>query len=95
MRGNEIMNKKIGIIGSGIVGQTLANGFIKHGYPVMIGTNTANKYAELKEKTNGKANIGSFSDTARFGDIVVIAAKVYGTRSGSSKKGHVRQPTCS
>jgi hypothetical protein len=35
-----IMSKHIGIIGSGVVGQTLANGFIKHGYEVMIGTNS-------------------------------------------------------
>ena len=28
------MAKKIGVIGSGIVGQVLANGFAKHGYSV-------------------------------------------------------------
>jgi predicted dinucleotide-binding enzyme len=66
---------KIGIIGSGIVGKTLANGFIKHGYDVMIGTNDANKHAELKEKTNEKAAIGTFETTAKFGDIVVLAVK--------------------
>ncbi|MDP2209919.1 MAG: NAD(P)-binding domain-containing protein [Bacteroidota bacterium] len=70
-----MMSKKIGIIGSGIVGQTLANGFIKHGYEVMIGTNTASKHAELKEKTGGKARVGSFEASAKFGDIVVLAAK--------------------
>jgi predicted dinucleotide-binding enzyme len=41
----------------------------------MIGTNTASKQAELKEKTGGKASIGSFEATAKFGDIVVLAAK--------------------
>ena len=50
------MKKKIGIIGSGIVGQTLANGFLKHGYEVMIGTNTPAKREELQAKTNGKAD---------------------------------------
>jgi 8-hydroxy-5-deazaflavin:NADPH oxidoreductase len=69
------MGKKIGIIGSGMVGQTLANGFIKHGYEVMIGTNNQSKHAELKEKTSGKAKIGSFDETARFGEIVVLAVK--------------------
>lgn len=69
------MSKKIGIIGSGIVGQTLANGFIKHGYDVMIGTNTAGKRDELRSKTNGKTKIGTFEETARFGEIVVLAAK--------------------
>jgi predicted dinucleotide-binding enzyme len=69
------MSKKIGIIGSGIVGQTLANGFVKHGYEVMIATNTASKREELKTKTKGRAKIGSFEDAARFGEIVVLATK--------------------
>ncbi|HEY5620006.1 MAG TPA: NAD(P)-binding domain-containing protein [Vicinamibacterales bacterium] len=69
------MDKKVGIVGSGIVGQTLANGFVKHGYDVMIGTNTAGKREELKSRTNGKAKVGSFEDAARFGQIVVLATK--------------------
>lgn len=69
------MSKKIGILGSGPVGQTLANGFIKHGYDVMIGTNTVSKRDELKSKINGKAKVGSFEETARFGEIVVLATK--------------------
>jgi predicted dinucleotide-binding enzyme len=69
------MSKKIGIVGSGIVGYTLANGFVKHGYDVMIATNTPSKREELRSKTNGKAKIGSFEDAATFGDIVVLATK--------------------
>jgi predicted dinucleotide-binding enzyme len=69
------MNTKVGIIGSGAVGQALANGFIKYGYDVMIGTNTSSKHAELKSKTGNKANIASFAETARFGDIIVLAVK--------------------
>jgi predicted dinucleotide-binding enzyme len=69
------MIKKIGIVGSGIVGQTLANGFVKHGYDVMVGTNTPGKRAELKSKTNEKASVGSFEDAAKFGEVVVLAAK--------------------
>jgi 8-hydroxy-5-deazaflavin:NADPH oxidoreductase len=69
------MRKKIGIIGSGIVGQTLANGFVKHGYEVMIATNTPSKREELKSKTKGNAKVGSFEDAAIFGEIVVLATK--------------------
>ena len=69
------MSTKIGIVGSGIVGQTLATGFGKHGYEVTIGTNTPGKREELKSKTNGKAIVGSFEDAAVFGDIVVLATK--------------------
>ncbi len=69
------MKKKIGILGSGIVGQTLANGFIKHGYEVMMGSGNPDKYKELKEKTNGKAAAGSFAETAEYADIIVLAVK--------------------
>ena len=50
---------KIGILGSGDVGKTLAAGFIKHGHPVMIGTRTPDKLAEWKQK-NPRGQIGSF-----------------------------------
>jgi predicted dinucleotide-binding enzyme len=69
------MTTRVGIIGSGIVGQTLANGFLRHGYEVLIGTQTRSKHAELRAKTSGKAQVGTFSDAARFGDIVVLAVK--------------------
>jgi hypothetical protein len=69
------MSKKIGIVGSGIVGQTLANGFVRHGYDVMIATNTASRREELRSKTNGRSMIGSFEDAAKFGDVVVLATK--------------------
>jgi predicted dinucleotide-binding enzyme len=69
------MGKKIGVIGSGVVGQVLANGFAKHGYQTMIGTNNPAKHAELSQKTGGKVTIGSFQATAAFGEILVLAAK--------------------
>ena len=69
------MAKKIGVIGSGMVGVTLANGFVKHGYDVTIGSNDSTKRDALKSKTNGKANVGSFEETAKFGDTVVLAVK--------------------
>src|SRR4051812_40232883 len=69
------MSKSIGVIGSGTVGQTLANGFIKHGYTVTIGTNDATKHDDLKARTQGKAAVATFEDTARFGEIIVLATK--------------------
>ena len=69
------MSTRVGIVGSGIVGQTLANGFVTHGYDVTIGTNTPGKREELKAKTKGNAKIGSFEDAAKFGQIVVVATK--------------------
>jgi predicted dinucleotide-binding enzyme len=69
------MGKKIGIVGSGIVGQTLAKGFIAHGHDVVVGTNTASKQAELRTRIGPNGGVGSFEDAARFGDVVVLAVK--------------------
>lgn len=67
--------RKIGIIGSGIVGQTLANGFIKHKYEVMIGTRDPSKLQEWKVKIKDKGEIGNFEEAAEFGEIIVLAVK--------------------
>lgn len=65
---------KIGILGSGVVGQVLAGGFLKEGNDVMLGTRNVSKEEVLKwQKENPKARLGSFQDTARFGEIIVLA----------------------
>jgi predicted dinucleotide-binding enzyme len=67
--------KKIGIIGSGIVGQTLANGFIKHGYEVLIGTRDTSKLSDWKKQAGTGGKTGSFADAAAFGDLIVLTVK--------------------
>ena len=65
---------KIGIIGSGLVAQTLGGGFLKHGHAVMLGTRETAKLADwVRQNPNGRT--GSFAETARFGEIVVLAVK--------------------
>ncbi len=66
--------KKIGIIGSGAVAKILATGFIKHGYSVMLGTRDTTKLVEWSQK-NPTGKVGSFSDAAAFGEIIVLAVK--------------------
>jgi len=67
--------KKIGIIGSGIVAQTLGGGFLKYGYQVMLGTSDKSKLAEWQKGGGAKATVGSFAETAKFGEIIVLAVK--------------------
>jgi len=67
--------KKIGIIGSGQVGKTLAGGFLKYNYPVMIGTRSKEKQEILKGEIGGHIKVGDFSETASFGEIIVLAVK--------------------
>jgi predicted dinucleotide-binding enzyme len=66
---------KIGILGSGSVGQVLADGFIKYGFEVKIGTRDVYKLAEWKEKSGSRGSTGSFAEAARFGEIIVLAVK--------------------
>lgn len=66
---------KIGILGSGVVGQTLGSGFINHGHQVKIGTGNPNKLIEWLKASGSNASIGSFEQAANFGDIVVLAVK--------------------
>ncbi|MDP4148361.1 MAG: NAD(P)-binding domain-containing protein [Bacteroidota bacterium] len=65
---------KIGIIGSGVVGQTLGSAFLKEGHGVVLGTRDTGK-EEIKkwEKENPRGEVGSFADAARSGEILVLA----------------------
>ncbi len=67
--------KKIGILGSGNVGKALADGMLKHGYEVMRGSREPGKLAEWKASAGSRARTGTFAETAKFGDAVVLAVK--------------------
>lgn len=65
---------KIGILGSGIVGRVLGTAFIKEGHQVMLGTRDVNKEEIVKWLSqNTGASAGSFSDAAKFGELLVLA----------------------
>ncbi len=65
---------KVGILGSGEVAKTLAGGFLKHGHETMLGTRDTSKLSDWA-KQNAKGRVGSFSDAAEFGEVVVLAVK--------------------
>jgi len=62
---------RVGVVGSGVVGKTLAAGFKKHGYQVTIGSRDPAKLSAWATE-NGVAT-ADFSGTAAGADIVVIA----------------------
>jgi len=66
---------KVGILGSGDVGQALGRGFASHGYDVKIGSRTpeSEKLKAWVAKCQGKASTGTFSETAAHGEILVLA----------------------
>jgi predicted dinucleotide-binding enzyme len=63
---------KVGIIGSGVVGQTLAAGFVKHGHEVEIATREPAKLKDWSAK-NPRVKVKSSADAAAFGDVIVLA----------------------
>jgi len=67
--------KKIGIIGSGAVGKTLAKGFLKYGYDTTIASRSEEKRKTLQDEIGGKIKTAGFSETAKDADIIVLAVK--------------------
>lgn len=72
---------KVGILGSGVVGQSLAGGFAGLGYDVKVGTRDLSKLEKwLKELNSPKVSIGSFADAASFGEALVLATHGVNTK---------------
>lgn len=65
---------KVGVLGSGVVAQTLAAGFAKHGHEVMIGSRDPGKLADWNSQ-NPKVKRGTFAEAAAFGEVTVLAVK--------------------
>lgn len=64
---------KIGVLGSGPAGQTLAAGLLEKGHPVMIGSRDPAKLDGWLRHAAVGAQAGTFLDAARFGEIVVLS----------------------
>ena len=75
------VDMKIGVIGSGGVGQTIANGLLALQHHVKIGTRDPAKLAEWVKTRGIRASVGSFEDAADFGEIVVLATLWSGTKA--------------
>jgi len=77
--------KKVGILGSGDVGRSLAKGFIDKGYEVMVGSRNGTKAALVDTVLETDVATGTFSEVAAWGELVIIAVK------GSAAEGVVSE----
>jgi 8-hydroxy-5-deazaflavin:NADPH oxidoreductase len=66
---------KIGIIGSGIVGQVLAKAFKDEGYEVTLGTRDPSKEELKKFVKDNEIDVATFGDAAKAGEIIVLCTK--------------------
>src|SRR5437667_9924368 len=67
---------KVGILGSGEVGQALGRGFASRGHDVKIASRNPKSEALVmwQKQTKGKASTGTFEETAKHGEILVLAS---------------------
>ena len=74
---------KIGVLGSGDVGQALGNGLISLGHEVKMGSREAGneKARAWVAKSGVKASQGTFADAAAFADLAVLATLWSGTEN--------------
>jgi predicted dinucleotide-binding enzyme len=66
---NEERSMKLGIIGAGSLGAALGERFAQRGHAIMFGGGASAQDAALRLK----ARVGSNSETAAFGDVVILA----------------------
>jgi predicted dinucleotide-binding enzyme len=66
------MTMKIGVLGTGVVGTTIAGKLVSLGHEVKLGSRTANneKAAAWVAKAGARASQGTFADAAAHGDII-------------------------
>ncbi len=70
---------RVGVLGSGMVGQAIGAKLIDLGHDVVVGTRDPGKLQEWLGKVGGKARAGSFADAAAHGEIVFNCAAGVGS----------------
>ncbi len=65
----------VAVLGSGVVGKVLAEGFLKYGDTVVRGSRDVAKLAGWLAGAGPKASTATFQDAARQAEIVVLAVK--------------------
>ncbi len=64
---------KIGVLGSGMVGQALATRLVSLGHEVTVGTRDVHKLDDWLASVDHKARVGSFAEAAANGEVVFNA----------------------
>src|SRR5688572_28229350 len=63
---------RIGIIGAGMIGSTLAKLWVDAGHDVLLASRHADQLEPLVQKLGLRASAGTPQDAARFGDVVML-----------------------
>ncbi len=66
---------RIGVLGTGVVGRTLASALLRGGHEVRLGSRTSGNEAAVAwaDNVGGPASEGTFAEAAGFGELVINA----------------------
>ncbi|QIX62701.1 NAD(P)-binding domain-containing protein [Hymenobacter sp. BT18] len=80
---------KIGILGTGAVGQTLGAKLLSLGHEVMLGARQAGNEKAITwvQQHGGNASEGAFEDAAQFGELLIVATLGTGTVAAVTQAG--------
>lgn len=81
---------KIGILGTGMVGETVGGKLVALGHEVRMGSRTANneKAVAWTKKAGARASQGTFADAAAFGEILFNCTSGVGSIDALKAAGH-------
>lgn len=82
---------KIGIIGSGSMGQSLGKCLVNIGHNVLFGTRTPNRLVKWIETEGINARTGSYAEAAKFSDIILLVTGWSNTRSAIKAAGSLER----
>jgi predicted dinucleotide-binding enzyme len=78
---------RIGVIGSGEVGAALSSGLRRHGHEVMRGSRDPKKLKAWQDGDGKGVSVGDMAETARFGELVILAVKGTGAEEAVRQAG--------
>src|SRR5436305_9797544 len=80
-------NVKVGILGSGDVGKAFARAFGALGHHVVIGSRSPEKLSDFVGGEADRVTSGTFEDSARTGDLIVLATHGMATEEALTMAG--------
>jgi predicted dinucleotide-binding enzyme len=78
---------KVSVVGSGQVGEVLANGFLKYGHEVLRASRDPEKLSGWRSAAGDKARTGSLAEAGAWGEVIVLAVKGDGAESALEQLG--------
>ncbi len=78
---------KIGIIGTGRLGSALGKIWAEKGHTIMFGSRDPQKAKKLANSIGSNASGGTYEETAKFGDVIILAVPWSGAKESIKTAG--------